>query len=565
MPTLDWIGKKAVVEHHKQVPFHLLRCNNDLSVGDSGSGNLLVQADNLLALKALLPYYAGQVKCVYIDPPYNTGNENWIYNDNVNAPEILTWLGKAVGKEAEDLTRHDKWLCMIYPRLTLLRQFLKDDGVILISIDDNELANLISIVKEIFGEQNFISTLVWEKGKKGDAKFFSVTHEYIVVVAKSKTTLISNNTKWRRKKAGRDQVLTYYNELRKQFGDDHIAIRNAIMKWFRSLPKSNPAKAHKHYNWSDRRGLYFAADFSGPDDGRESRPRYEIIHPVTDKPCKKPSTGWRWEESRTLQALSEKPSRIHFGADESTIPCRKSYLFEIDNEPFTSVFYKDGRGATIEVEQILGPSVFAFPKDSDILADLLGMICNKNDLVLDSFAGSGTTAHAILKLNQIDNGQRKFILVEMDPEICRNITAQRLKRVSQGYKDIPPLGGGFRYCQLGEPLFEADGQIGTEVTFTDLAHHVFFVATGEPLPKTSKQKSPLLGISKGIAVYLLYNGILKDKSVDGGNVLTREILSSLPKHEGQKIIYGNGCRIGAERLRREKIIFRQIPYQLRVD
>src|ERR1035437_9110738 len=175
MPTLNWIGKEAVVNHHHAVPFHLLRDVPDLSVGDPGSGNLIVQGDNLVALKALLPYYAGQVKCIYIDPPYNTGNEGWVYNDNVNSPEMREWLGRAVGKEAEDLSRHDKWLCMMYPRLALLREFLRDDGAIFISIDDNEYANLCLLMREVFGEQNEVATLVWEKGKKGDSKLVSET------------------------------------------------------------------------------------------------------------------------------------------------------------------------------------------------------------------------------------------------------------------------------------------------------------------------------------------------------------------------------------------------------
>lgn len=172
MPTLDWIGKQAVVNHQRQVPFHLLRRVPELSLGGAGSGNLLVEGDNLIALKALLPYYAGKVKCIYIDPPYNTGNENWIYNDNVNAPIMRDWLGKVVGKESEDLSRHAKWLCMMYPRLSLLHKFLREDGVLFVSIDDHELVNLGLLLKEVFGENNVIATLVWEKGKKGDAKFF---------------------------------------------------------------------------------------------------------------------------------------------------------------------------------------------------------------------------------------------------------------------------------------------------------------------------------------------------------------------------------------------------------
>ena len=200
MPTLNWIGKEAVEKHHKDVPYRLLEPVVELSCGDEQSGNLLVQGDNLHALKALLPRYAGKVKCIYIDPPYNTGNEKWAYNDNVNSPEIRKWLGETVGKEGETLDRHDRWLCMMYPRLTLLKQFLTEDGVIFISIDDNEVANLKLLLDEIMGSQNEIATLIWEKGKKGDSKFVSVTHEHVVIFAKNKNYLKEKKVKWRRKK-----------------------------------------------------------------------------------------------------------------------------------------------------------------------------------------------------------------------------------------------------------------------------------------------------------------------------------------------------------------------------
>ena len=401
MPMLDWIGKNAVREHHRTVPYNLLKCDTELSVGDPGSGNLLVQGDNLLALKALLPYYAGKVKCIYIDPPYNTGNEGWVYNDAVNSPEIRQWLKQVVGKEGEDLSRHDKWLCMMYPRLALLRDFLTEDGAIFVSIDDNEVGNLQALLREIFGPANQVATIVWEKGKKGDAKLVSVTHEYIVAFARNKAVLKNRNVKWRRKKPGVEDVLEYYDSLRKKHGDDHAKIRKDMMAWYRALPKADLRKAHKHYNWSDDRGLYFPDNFHGPDDGRENRPRYPILHPVTNQPCAMPSTGWRWEEDTTKAALAEDPPRIHFGKNHTTIPNRKSYLFEIDEEPMLSVFYKDGRAATLEVESILGAGAFPFPKDSEIIADLVGTVAGQGDIVLDSFAGSGTTAHAVLRLHAI--------------------------------------------------------------------------------------------------------------------------------------------------------------------
>jgi len=570
MPTLNWIGKEAVVKHHKDVPFRLPEPVPELSCGPADSGNLIVQGDNLHALKALLPRYAGQVKCIYIDPPYNTGNEGWVYNDNVNSPEIRKWLGEVVGKEGETLDRHDRWLSMMYPRLVLLKQFLREDGAIFVSIDDNEVGNLQSLMREVFGASNEVATIVWEKGKKGDSKLVSVTHEYIVAFARNKALLKERKVRWRRKKPGVDAVLEHYESLRKKHGDDHTSIRKEMMAWYRALPKGDPRKGHKHYNWSDKRGLYFAADFAGPDDGRENRPRYPILHPVTQQPCAMPSTGWRWEEDTTKAALAEDPPRIHFGKNHTTIPNRKSYLFEVDEEPMMSVFYKDGRAATLEVEAILGAGAFPFPKDSEVIADLVGMVAEPGDLVLDSFGGSGTTAHAVLRLNQHLKEPVRFILVELDDDVARNKTRERVRKAIEGYaplagkKRVPVegLGGGFQFCRLSaEPLFDADGQIRSDVKFAQLAEFVWFAETGTGFTGTAD--SPLLGIFEGRAIYLLYNGILKDKSVGGGNVLTGPVFDVLPKFSGPKVIYAAANRMGG-RAAREGITFKQTPYALEV-
>ena len=571
MPTLNWIGKEAVVKHHKDVPFRLLEPVPELSCGDVASGNLIVQGDNLHALKALLPRYAGQVKCIYIDPPYNTGNEGWAYNDNVNSPEIRKWLGAVVGKEGETLDRHDRWLCMMYPRLALLRQFLRDDGAIFVSIDDNELGNLQALMREIFGAPNEVACIIWEKGKKGDSKLVSITHEYIVAFARNKSLLKEQGIRWRRRKPGIDEVLAQYEALQKELCKDHPKIRKVMMDWYRALPKGDLRKNHKHYNHSDARGLYFPDNFHGPDDGRESRPRYPILHPVTGQPCAMPSTGWRWEESTTRQALAEIPPRIHFGKDHTTIPNRKSYLFEIDEEPMLSVFYTDGRAATLEVESILGAGAFQFPKDSNVIADLVGMVTGPGDLVLDSFSGSGTTAHAVLKQNLNLKIPLKFILVELDADVAREKTRKRVKAAIEGYtpsngkKRIPvaPLGGGFQFCTLStDPLFTPQGQIRSDVGFAELAEFVWFAETGTGY--VGKADSPLLGTHDGQAIYLLYNGILKDKSVAGGNVLTGPVFDVLPGFDGPKVIYAAACRLGAPRLQREQIMFKQTPYALEV-
>lgn len=581
MPTLNWIGKEAVIKHHKEVPFRLIEPVAEHSCGDANSGNMIVQGDNLLALKALLPRYAGQVKCIYIDPPYNTGNEGWAYNDNVNSPEIRKWLGEVVGKEGETLDRHDRWLCMMYPRLVLLKQFLREDGAIFVSIDDNEVGNLQILMREVFGTNNEVTTLVWEKGKKGDSKLASVTHEYIVVFVKNKTLLTKRNVHWRKKKSGVDAVLEHYENLRKKHGEDHGAIRKDMMAWYRSLPKDDHRKSHRHYNWSDQRGLYFPDNFHGPDDGRKNRPRYPILHPVTNQPCAVPSTGWRWEEDTTIAALSEDPPRIHFGKDHTTIPNRKSYLFEINEEPMQSVFYKDGRAATLEVERMLGPGAFQFPKDSEVIADLIGLVVKPGEIVLDSFAGSGTTAHAVLRLNQNLRGPVKFILVEMNENVARTKTCERVRKAIEGYtplagkKRLPVagLGGDFQFCHLSdEPLFQADGPIRTDVTFEQLAEFVWFMETGTGLEQSAIPKSnhptSFLGRYKDRAVFLLYNGILKDKSDVGGNVLNSRTLAvldeALPGFEGPRVVYGARTRFDKKKLTQMGITFQQLPYELAV-
>lgn len=584
MPTLNWIGRKAVENHQRQVKFYLLNDEPALSCGAPGSGNLIINADNLLGLKAILPAYAGRVKCIYIDPPYNTGNEGWAYNDNVSDPIIQTWLGQVVGKEGETLDRHERWLCMLYPRLILLKEFLRKDGVIFVSIDDNELGNLQAIMREVFGGSNEVATIVWEKGKKGDSKLVAVSHEYIVAFARDKAFLREKGIKWRRKKPGADEVLQKYEEIKAkhtpkedearrpkmdQYESHNVAIRKEMMAWFKSLKKGDPRKDHKHYSWSDSRGLYFPDNFHGPDDGRESRPRYPIKHPETGLDCAIPSTGWRWEEETTTKALAEDPPRVHFGKDHTTIPNRKSYLAEIDEEPMQSVFYTDGRAATLQVESILGKGAFQFPKDADVIADLINMVTDPGDIVLDSFGGSGTTAHAVQILNKTHNANLKFILIELDENVAREKTRLRVQRVIEGYTPlagkkktpIEGLGGGFRFCKLGAPLFDEQGRINEPVTFDQLARHVYFSETKESLPQTEAVTSPLIGVTpSGVGIYLLAKGILGEKT---GDILSGATLQMLPKHDGPRVVYAAGCRLSPERRTREDITFKQTPYSIR--
>ena len=539
MPTLNWIGKEAVVNHHRQVPFHLLKDVPDLACGEPGEGNLIVQGDNLVALKALLPYYAGQVKCIYIDPPYNTGNENWVYNDNVNSPLMREWLGKVVGKEGETLDRHDRWLCMMYPRLALLRQFLREDGAIFISLDDNEIHALRYAMDEIFGSDNFITTVLWQKvySPKNSARHFSEDHDYIVVYAKKAEVWKPN-----------------------------------------LVPRSEDQDSAYKNRDNDPRGAWKTSDLSGRN------PYSEGLYPVTcpsGRIIAGPPKGRYWTISKEKFAAFDSEKRIWWGKTGNSIPQLKRFLSEVKQGvvPQTMWFYNEvghTQDAKKELLQLIdfpdSESVFITPKPTRLIERIIQIAASPGDLVLDSFAGSGTTGHSVLKLNQatLDQEPRRFILVEMEPGIAREITAERVRRVAQGYKNvkgesIDGLGGGFRYCELGEPLFDESGKIRETVSFADLARHVYFTETGEPLPRGRVTKSPFLGECRGVGVYLLYNGILDDKSAQGGNVLTRAVLAKLPKFDGQKVIYCAGCLLGKDRLQAERILIRQTPYEIKVS
>jgi len=534
MPTLNWIGKDAVVDHHRQVPYHLLRCDAKLSVGDPGSGNLLVQGDNLLALKALLPYYAGQVKCIYIDPPYNTGNENWIYNDNVNSPEIRKWLGKVVGAESEDLSRHDKWLCMMYPRLALLKGFLREDGAIFISIDDNEVQSLRGLMDEIFGARNFVACAIWQRRTSPDMRLaFSTAHDYIIVYA-----------------------------------------RDASKATFNKVPKSErQAKQYKNPD-NDPRGPWVSSDFTA--QGYRPNQMYTITTPGGKS--FEPPTGVCWKNIEPVFKQLVADNRIWFGKSGNAMPRRKTFLSESPGNTAWTWWPNDEVGHTQEAKKeldtILGEDQpFDTPKPLRLLQRILQIATDDDSIILDSFAGSGTTGHAVLAANKADGGSRRFIMVEMEEGICRDVTAQRLARAVGGYtasnsskeKEVPGLGGGFRYCKLSHPIFDAGGQIHPEVKFADLAAHVFFTETGEPVPKRPTGKTPLVGVCNGTAYYLLFNGVLGDKRPDGGNVLTGKTLADLPPHDGPKVVYGEGCRLGPARLKREGITFKQVPYEIKLS
>lgn len=538
MPTLNWIGKQAVEKHHLEIPYRLLEYDENLSVGDKESGNLIVQGDNLHALKALLPYYAGKVKCIYIDPPYNTGNENWQYNDNVNAPEIKAWLNKVVGPEGEDLSRHDKWLCMMFPRLQLLKKLLRDDGAIFISIDDNEQGNLRLLLDEIFGRQNFINNIIWQKkySPQNDAKYFSDNHDFIVVYAKRKEL-------WNRK----------------------------------LLPRTDEMNARYLNPDNDKRGLWKSSDlsvktYSANMDYPIQTPSGRIVNPPA---------GYCWRVSKQKFEEMIKDNRIWFGKSGNNVPSIKRFLSEVQEGivPLTIWLHSEvghNQQARQDLKLLFPESNFPFetPKPKSLIKRLLQIATDKDSIILDSFAGSGTTGHAVIEQNKEDNGNRKYILIELEENIAKEVTAERINRVINGYtiqkqngttEQIEGLGGGFRYCKLGKPLFDKYGNVNNGVKFKELARHVFFSETGVPLSEKAKLNTPLINVFKGTAYYLLFNGILGDKSVNGGNVLTSKVLEILPKYNGPKIIFGESSRLSPARLKKEEIIFKQIPYEIKTS
>jgi adenine-specific DNA-methyltransferase len=381
-----------------------------------------------------------------------------------------------------------------------------------------------------------------------------VLHEYIVVYTKNKNKAIESGL-WRKKKEGAENVLLKYRELRQIFKDDHDRISKEISEWFKSLPKNAVERNHKHYRYSDDRGLYFAADFSGPNDGRKSRPRYDIIHPITGKSCKKPSTGWRWEEATTIEALNEIPPRIHFGKDETTIPCRKSYLHEVDSEPLMSVFYRDGRSASKLVDDLLGKGSFDFPKNPEVLQEWIGAITQNDDIILDSFAGSGTTAQAVLQLNKTENTSRKFILIELE-DYADKKTALRVKKIINGYgngnKKTEGTGGSFDYYELGQPLFIDEDVLNEEVEPEKIRQYVWFSETHKPYKAVNQTEEHLLGVSGENAYYFYY---YKNRLT----TLDDSFLRTLKTKAGQYIIYADLCVLDTAIMQKYHITFKKIP------
>ena len=537
MPVLDWIGKSRVVNHHLDVPYRVLACQysfdeNGRHEGDNGSENMIIHGDNLLALKSLLPQYEGRVKCIYIDPPYNTGNEGWVYNDNVNDPQIKKWLGDVVGKEGEDLSRHDKWLCMMYPRLKLLQRLLADDGVIFISIDDNEQANLKLICDEIFGLRNYITSIPWQSRQslQNDTDL-SINHEYIVCYAKNRRQV--------------DRRLKESNADR-WFEIPEFAFYPMMVD---DSKYSNPD--------NDPRGPWKADPFDAPN----VRPNltYPITNPITGVQYLPPSgRHWRILPEKFASALAD--GRIIFGKNGKGRPQLKVFLNEkqgfgsVPNSWFKAEVYGTATHGTKELQEILGKNQFETPKPTMLLMELFKLSTTKDSIILDSFAGSGTTAHAVLNLNKEDGGHRKFILVEMG-DYAESITAERVKRVISGYgegkKAKEGTGGSFRYFELGDPIFIGD-RLNEDIGEDEIRKYVYFTETKQPLEARRADEPSYMGTHYGTAYYFHYKP-------DEVTTLSRAFLHTVKTRAEGYVIYADLCTLSAAELDRYHIVFKKIP------
>jgi adenine-specific DNA-methyltransferase len=451
-----WVGKKAsIVEANKPIRKTLRPCKEE-SVNWDTTENLYIEGDNLDVLKLLQESYLGKVKMIYIDPPYNTGND-FIYRDDFarSSSDYMEESG-SVDEEGNRLFKntdtngrfHSDWCSMIYSRLIVARNFLTEDGVIFISIDENEVNTLKSICDEVFGASNFIAELIWSAGRKNDSKYISVSHEYILAYFRDAQFIRDNKIVWREKKQGLEDIYAKYEALKKEYGDDYKAMEKELKAWYKGLPDGHPAKDHAHYNKVDNKGVFFASDISWPGGGG---PKYDILHPITHKPVKIPSRGWITNKETMLTWVES--GKVNFGDDETAVPTIKSYLSEHEYGVPYSVFYQDGRAASKRLATLMGDKVFENPKDEEIIQRLIEFCgTDDGDIVMDFFSGSATTAHALFLANVNQKKNRKFILVQLPEEIVpANASAGASRKVAENAVALlDELHAPHNICEIGK-------------------------------------------------------------------------------------------------------------------
>ena len=468
-----WVGKKAaIVEANKPIRKTLRPCVAESKDWDT-TENLYIEGDNLEVLKLLQESYLGKVKMIYIDPPYNTGND-FLYRDDfaMSSDEYSEEsgatddAGNRMFKNTDTNGRfHSDWCSMIYSRLLLSRNLLTSDGVIFISIDENEVNTLKAICDEVFGASNFIAELIWSAGRKNDSKYISVSHEYILCYFKDALWVKEHKILWREKKQGLSDIYAEYERLKKVYGEDCTSIEKELKGWYKSLPDGHPAKDHSHYCRVDKNGIFFADNISWPGGGG---PKYQVLHPVTQKPVKIPSRGWLTNEATMKEWIVQ--GRVEFGKDENGVPTLKSYLKDREYSVPYSVFYKDGRAASKRLATLMGDKVFENPKDEEIIQRII-QFCGTDDgdIILDFFSGSATTAHAMFLADAEQNKHRKFILVQLPETIDpQKEASEKAKKVAQNAVNLlDTIGVPHNICEIGkERIRRAGDKIKSESPMT---------------------------------------------------------------------------------------------------
>jgi adenine-specific DNA-methyltransferase len=548
MPTLEWIGKDKVINHHLDVPYRVLEYQYTYLGGVETSeeipdGNKIIRGDNLEALKALLPQYEGKIKCIYIDPPYNTGNTTergkWVYSDNVDHPQIKKWLGEVVGKEGEDLTRHDKWLCMMYPRLKLLHRLLSDDGSIFISINSIESANLRLICNEIFGINNFISEIACVNNPKGrsDDKYVATAHESILIYRKSVNVSLGGFEP-------EDKVIKRYNKT--NIDGRKYRVIDLRKTGDEDLRKDRPDMFYPFYYNETTEHLVVASLEDVAPDG------YIKILPMKSA---KVEGRWRWgfqTAKDNIDRLIAKwmPKKKQWTVFEKDFLSKNEWVKPTSVWNFKNVNSERG---TEMFSKYLGFSKEAFPNPKPVgtIERIIQIATDENSIVLDSFAGTGTTGQAVMQCNKNYGGNRRFILIEME-DYAEELTAERIRRVISGTENFNKIEGSFSFYVLGEPLLNADQTLNESVSTEKIRQYVFFMETKQPIGDASADEPYLLGLHANSAYYFYYE---KERIT----TLNHEFLATVRTQAEGYVIYADLCMLSDEELREYHITFKKIP------
>lgn len=437
--TTEGYSEPLTIEFLKQNPFLVLdtaffdakfkhQLVKSIENIDEQTNGLLINSENFQALQLLQEKFANKIIGTYYDPPYNTKKNEFVFKDTF---------------------KHGSWLSMMNDRLMLTRQLMQETGAIFISCDENENTNLRFLGGNVFGEENYLSDIIWQGSSKNDQKYMSISHEYISVFLKNKAFVDETDIRWTERKPGLDLIYDAFDKIQKKYPKDYERQQREIKAWFKALPDSEPAKRQKHYSNVEARGLFFPDNISKPENGYY----YDVIHPVTGKPCKKPKGGWRFIEETMQQQLAD--DRVFFGPDETTVPCRKSFLKETEYESPNTVIYMDNRVSTALMKNLFNDKkVFENPKYYLLIARILKLMGDKSSFYLDMFGGSGTTAHSVIELNKQDSGCRKYIIGEM-AEYFSRVTKPRIEKIiySEDWKDGRPVSRNgisqcFKYIRL---------------------------------------------------------------------------------------------------------------------